>query len=109
MALTPLPGAQANCNGKKSFRRAGPEGIYLISSYRDGLALKFVAGQFGEGPVGVLAPEHADESASARRNQIDGGDLAVRAKSVRQLFLLDQFAQVAHPEGRAAHCGCKMD
>jgi len=73
-------------------------------SHGDGFALELVAGEFGEGAVGVLAAVHADEGASARRNQVDRHDLAVLAERVRQLLLLHQFRQVAHPQRRAAHC-----
>jgi len=44
---------------------------YLARTYGDGLALELVAGQFGQGPEGVLPPVHADEGAAPGRDQID--------------------------------------
>ena len=75
---------------------------FKFKLYRDGFALQFVSGQFGEGPVGVLPPVHADEGAAPGGYQVDREDLPVLTESVRQFLLLHQFAQVANPQRRAA-------
>lgn len=67
-------------------------------TYRDGFALQFVSSQFSQRPESVLPTVHADESAATWRDQVDGYYLAVLTKCIRQLFLLDQLAQVTDPE-----------
>ena len=74
-----------------------------IKKYRNRFALEFVARQFGERPMSVLSPVHAHEGAAPRRDDVNRDYFAVLAERVRQFFLSDEFAQVAHPQRRAAN------
>lgn len=69
----------------------------------DGASLKFVALECLHGLVRILAPVHYNEGASARYDLVDAHDVTIFAKGVRQLLLVDQLGQVAHPQRGAAN------
>lgn len=62
-----------------------------------------MSSQFSQCPVSVLSSVHANESASSWWDQVNRQNLAVLAERIRQLLLLDQFAEMAHPQGGAAN------
>jgi len=56
-----------------------------------------------QSPVSIHPSVHADKGTPSWWNQVNGHNLPIGSKVVRQVILLDKLGKVPHPEGGAAH------
>lgn len=70
--------------------------------YRFTMESEFV--KIFESSVCIHPSVHAHKGTATGWNEVDGDNLSISTKIIRKVILLNQFGEMANPEGGAAHC-----